>query len=294
MNNKLENKLEDDEHFYRQSWLQTARTPEAWLCSAERLKHAADVLRENCWPRNRTDHNHDAAFSDHCYGPVYMLISGLAIESVIKGIIIATNPNLVEEQKMNGEILGHDLVQLFQKTGILKCNSDNDLLLRLQNYVENFGRYPVTRYKHDMAQKASTRFCSVDFGKVDRFWKRLLKHYEKIEKGKQMGNGLENLEIKNAAVKTIQGIVSKCSHFKIGKTGQNLPDRFNSEYENKYDRIVLVNKSSDSKEVDELESYLIDRFLSFDKYKSMCDNDAVGGGEMDNSDTYYVYVVVKD
>lgn len=109
-----------------------------------------------------------------------------------------------------------------------------------------------------------------------------------------MNNRLDNLGIKNATTKKIQNIASKCSHFKIGKTGQNLSDRFNSEYKNTYDGIVPIHKSSDRKEVDELESWLIDRFLSFDKYKSMCDNDAVGGGEMDDSDTYYVYVVVKD
>lgn len=109
-----------------------------------------------------------------------------------------------------------------------------------------------------------------------------------------MNNRLDNLAIKNTAVKKIQKITSKCSRFKIGKTGQNLSDRFNSEYKNRYDRIELVHRSSDREEVDDLESYLIDRFLSFDKYESMCDNQAVGGGEMDDSNTYYIYVVVKD
>ena len=122
-----------------------------------------------------------------------------------------------------------------------------------------------------------------------------------------MNNVLDKLEIKNAAVKEIQDIASNYSHFKIGKTGQSLSDRFDSEYKNKYDRIEPVRKSSDSTEIDELEKYLISRFkenwvseltrkvhkLLTGKTMPKCDNDAVGGGEMDNSDTCYVYVVVK-
>lgn len=109
-----------------------------------------------------------------------------------------------------------------------------------------------------------------------------------------MNNIFDNLEIKNAAVKKIQTITSNCSHFKIGKTGQSLSDRFDAEYKNEYDRIKSVYKSNDKKIVDDLESYLIDRFLSFDKFKSMCVNQAIGGGEMEDSETYHVYVVVKD
>ncbi len=165
------------EEFYRQCWPKTAKNPEAWLCYAERLKHAADVLRDNCWPRNRAYNVHDAAVGDHCYGPVYMLISGFAMEGLIKGIMIAVNPNLVEQQRLSKKMLGHDLIELFKGTRIRGHKNDTDLLLRLQNYIENFGRYPVTKLKQDMAKRGRTHFCSVDFGKVDRFWGRLLEHY---------------------------------------------------------------------------------------------------------------------
>lgn len=109
-----------------------------------------------------------------------------------------------------------------------------------------------------------------------------------------MNNILDNLAIKNDAVKKIQAITSNCSHFKIGKTGQSLSDRFDSAYKNEYDRIKLIYNSNDQKIVDDLESYLIDRFLSFDKYKSICDNRAIGSGEMEDSEIYHVYVVLKD
>jgi len=177
----MKNKLEY-ENFCRQCWRKYAKDPDAWFCSAEALKSAADILRNNGWPRNRSYHNLNAAGSDACYGPVYMLISGLAIETLIKGIMIAENENdddnnLVEQQRLAKEITKHHLVELFQKTHIRKHKSDNDLLLRVQNYIETFGRYPVTKYKHDMAKRAHTHFCNIDFGKVDRFWNRLLAHY---------------------------------------------------------------------------------------------------------------------
>ncbi len=119
---------------------------------------------------------------------------------------------------------------------------------------------------------------------------------------------MNNRLYRNASIRKIQDIVSKCSNFKIGKTGQNLSDRFNSEYKNTYNRIASVHKSGDSTEIDELEKHLIEHFkenwiseLKRKAHKMLtgktipkCDNDAVGGGEMDNSNTYYVYVVVKD
>ena len=96
------------------------------------------------------------------------------------------------------------------------------------------------------------------------------------------------------ATQKIHAIAANCSHFKIGKTGQNLSDRFNSKYKDAYDRIEAIHKSTLKAEVDELEAYLIDHFQAHDKYASECDNKEKGGEEMGNSGTYYIYVVVKD
>ncbi|MCJ7729790.1 MAG: hypothetical protein MUO27_07945 [Sedimentisphaerales bacterium] len=96
------------------------------------------------------------------------------------------------------------------------------------------------------------------------------------------------------AAQKIHAIAAHCSHFKIGKTGQNLSDIFNSEYKDAYDRIEAIHKTTLKAEVDELEAYLIDHFQAHDKYASECDNKDRGGGEIENSGTYCVYVVVKD
>lgn len=96
------------------------------------------------------------------------------------------------------------------------------------------------------------------------------------------------------SIKKIEKVVGTCSSFKIGKTGQSLQDRFDSEYKDQYDRIVEVYCSSNESEISALERWLIEYFQTLEKYSSKCDNKASGGGDMDYSSKYYIYVVVKD
>jgi hypothetical protein len=96
------------------------------------------------------------------------------------------------------------------------------------------------------------------------------------------------------AAQKIHAIAANCSHFKIGKTGRNLSDVFNSEFKDVYDRIEAIHQTHLKAEADELELYLIDHFQSHDKYALECDNKDKDGKEMGNFDTYYIYVVVKN
>ena len=98
---------------------------------------------------------------------------------------------------------------------------------------------------------------------------------------------------KEEAIKMIEGLADDNSHFKIGKTGQELPDRFDSEYKDDYDKINPICRSEKASLIDKWGKDLIAHFQADDDYKDKCDNDAVGGGEMDESDTYRLYVVVK-
>lgn len=96
------------------------------------------------------------------------------------------------------------------------------------------------------------------------------------------------------AAQKIHAIAANCTHFKIGKTGRNLSDVFNSEFKDAYDRIEAIHQTHLKAEADELESYLIDHFQSHDKYASECDNKDKEGKEMGDYDAYYIYVVVKN
>ncbi len=110
-----------------------------------------------------------------------------------------------------------------------------------------------------------------------------------------MNDEANYIGIRKDAVSKIKSITESCSHFKIGKTGQALDDRFDREYCEIYDRIEPIYSSQLKSVVDELEVFLIVFFKASAEYDQKCDNKAVGGGEMDSrSNTYYVYVVVKD
>jgi len=81
--------------------------------------------------------------------------------------------------------------------------------------------------------------------------------------------------------------VKLMSNFKIGKTGQSMKDRYDQLYSDKYSSYAVVGSSTTAETIDKFEKYLIDLFKD---YKN-CDNEQVGGGDMEKSDKYIVYVV---
>ena len=94
------------------------------------------------------------------------------------------------------------------------------------------------------------------------------------------------------AIEKIDAIISECTSFKIGKTGERLLDRLNQpDYNDVYTHIVSVFTGT-KEDVDGMESYLINTYLNHPK----CDNKK--GGDASNNDTmaedadgYHVYVV---
>lgn len=96
------------------------------------------------------------------------------------------------------------------------------------------------------------------------------------------------------AMAKIDAIIAECASFKIGKTGETLLDRLNQpDYNDVYTHIVSVFTGT-KEDVDDMESYLINKYISHSK----CDNKKDGGAS--NSDTmaedavkYQVYVVLE-
>lgn len=76
------------------------------------------------------------------------------------------------------------------------------------------------------------------------------------------------------------------SNFKIGKTNQELSERFNSEYKDKYDKIIGIYESEDTDLIDWLEKELIELY----RYKPKCDNKQLGGGP---DGATRIYIVIK-
>lgn len=94
------------------------------------------------------------------------------------------------------------------------------------------------------------------------------------------------------AKKKIKALVQGCSHYKIGKTGKTLADKFDAEYKNSFDRIsIICNHNSDKAKIDSWEKALVTHFKASDP---RCVNETEDSGEMsDEAGLYTIYIVIK-
>lgn len=76
-------------------------------------------------------------------------------------------------------------------------------------------------------------------------------------------------------------------HFKIGKTGQSVKERFDSEHSQIYTHIEELVYSTNASIIDAFEIGIIKHFKTY----SNNDNIQDGGGEMTPSKRYIVYIV---
>jgi hypothetical protein len=107
---------------------------------------------------------------------VYMMLLGMAVENVLKAMLVAKNPALVESQKLATEFKTHDLLSLWERLGLRRCETYDRLLRRLRAFIDAFGRYPVTALKRDMDSMIGCTFHGrTDFTATDRLWRWLLK-----------------------------------------------------------------------------------------------------------------------
>ena len=105
-----------------------------------------------------------------------------------------------------------------------------------------------------------------------------------------------NALLKAFAEQKVRSIIENCANFKIGKTGESLEERHSQpDYAGEYEHITEIYKSQNKGSVDDMETYLISRFL----LNSKCDN--LKSGRVSNNDTmrdnaseYRVYLVWND
>lgn len=156
--------------------------PGTWWLSSSRLKEAADTLRDTCWPKEKKHHDLNAATADFRIGPVYMLLMGMAIEDVLKAIIVAQDDECIEEEGISKDFATHHLKDLWGWAGLnrVKSQQRDSLLDRLESFVVTFGRYPVSSTKRKMNTMIGSSFHGEpDFDKVTRLWVFLEKHLKK-------------------------------------------------------------------------------------------------------------------
>ncbi|WP_341213824.1 hypothetical protein [uncultured Limimaricola sp.] len=80
-----------------------------------------------------------------------LLLYGIALENMLKAILISEDTSRLEGGKLSKELLGHDLMALSKRCRTVELTeSDRDILSLLSNVVPYHGRYPVPRNSEDM------------------------------------------------------------------------------------------------------------------------------------------------
>jgi hypothetical protein len=141
-----------------------AQSPFGWLSSAECLQAAAEIILEheeagapayfNALEAARREAAEKSYSSEDKTGvavvrrepPNYLpaqLLYAFAFENVFKGMMVANDPALANETKLNGELKSHELDRLAAKASFA-LSAEEQLLLRILSEIAIWaGRYPV-------------------------------------------------------------------------------------------------------------------------------------------------------
>lgn len=146
----------------------TASEPVSWLMSALALRRGAQILWAEVEPAlaEVMPSEDKAAFLERARRlkswPAYMLLMGLSLENLAKGVIVGREPERVGDSALTTwGSRGHDLVWLFERALIAVSVDEQALLERLTRFVAWRGRYPVPMQFDDFMQL-------VDFGEGRR------------------------------------------------------------------------------------------------------------------------------
>lgn len=149
--------------------------PENWYDYAFELKDAAEEL----WKRHSNrivayNTQDDGFYIRGLYSRTYFLLLGLAIENLIKGILISENPKLIENGRISSEISsGHNLVKLSKKIISIQFTlNEMEIFEILSDVIPYWGKYPIPK---NFTQLKDEKFMDKDW------FKKLLKIYYILE-----------------------------------------------------------------------------------------------------------------
>jgi hypothetical protein len=118
-----------------------------WLEQAIQLKISADVILvelEKVLPLSQVLPG--VRVKKLAYIHSFMLLTGLAFENLIKGILIGRDKTVVDQQKINSRLWnvrgGHGIAELAKRVASV-TSDESDLLRRLEEYLFWAGRYPL-------------------------------------------------------------------------------------------------------------------------------------------------------
>lgn len=151
-------RISPEEHF------RAAQGPGQWLLGAERLAGAADIIMENqaevaaAYIRAAnaaselasieavSSDSGSAAVDIDAPEPLYLpaqLLYAFALENLLKGLLVATQPSLIGDASLNTKLKKHRLHELVVDVGLALTETETLLLKALSDIAVWAGRYPT-------------------------------------------------------------------------------------------------------------------------------------------------------
>lgn len=140
------------------------QSPFGWLSSAERLQAAAETIlereeagapayfsaleaaRREAVEKSYSSKDKTGVAEVRCEPPNCLpaqLLYAFALENIFKGMMVANDPALANETKLNSELKSHELDLLAAKAGFALSPEEQLLLRTLSEIAIWAGRYPV-------------------------------------------------------------------------------------------------------------------------------------------------------
>jgi len=133
-------------------------SPAAWLEYAEELRDSAEYV----WSRDEnqlciaatldSDQRALEGRKISIVSRTYMLLAGFALENLLKGRLVSTNPTLVNQGFLSNELKSHDIVALAEKIqGLRLSEEERRFCENAAKAVPYWGRYPVPLKKGQLS-----------------------------------------------------------------------------------------------------------------------------------------------
>ncbi len=139
-----------------------------WLEKAKELKRAAWLV----WQGVQYDFNEVRRVASRDYDPdkdnspqhlpsvmgPFVLLAALAIENLLKGLLVIDHPECVKDGKLRGEVItSHDLLRLAEEANV-DLDEDEESFCELgTSAIEGWGRYPISKNVSKMMGKITVK-----------------------------------------------------------------------------------------------------------------------------------------
>ena len=139
-----------------------------WLAKANELNRAAWLI----WQGVQYDFNEVRRVACRDYDPdkniplqhlppvmdPFVFLAALAIENLLKGILVIAHPEYVKDGKLRGELISsHDLLRLAKEVNV-DLNEDERSFCELgTSAIEGWGRYPISKNVGKMASQITVK-----------------------------------------------------------------------------------------------------------------------------------------